>query len=157
MTYPYGGQHYDEDGLPIQNPGGNQYRQPNGAQHPDFQAPYAHPQQGFQPMYGQQPFQGGYPQQYSTPQMVPYAPKSWVVATVLAFFLGSFGAHNFYLGYKNRGMTQLVLLVGGWLTSFLLIGLPVLFALYIWVFIEFLMILVRGGKYATDANGLRLD
>lgn len=147
MIYPYGEQQYDSDGLPVS--GSSRYQQ----------QPFANPQAGYQqPMYGQPQYQGGPVQNYGGYQPMPYAaPKSWVVAAVLAFFLGSFGAHNFYLGYRNRGLTQLVLYLAGWVTAFIIIGLPVIFAVQIWAFIEFLMILVRGGKYATDANGLRLD
>lgn len=39
------------------------------------------------------------------------APKIWQVknrAGLLAIFLGQFGIHNFYLGYTNRAVTQLL-------------------------------------------------
>ena len=35
---------------------------------------------------------------------------------ILAFLLGTLGIHNFYLGYTNKGIAQLLLtLLGGWL------------------------------------------
>lgn len=35
--------------------------------------------------------------------------KSKLVAGLLAIFLGTFGVHNFYLGYTGKAVTQLVL------------------------------------------------
>ena len=43
--------------------------------------------------------------------------KSQLIAALLAFFLGSLGIHNFYLGYKKKGMTQLLLTLGGYLVG----------------------------------------
>ncbi len=39
--------------------------------------------------------------------------KNLVVAGLLALFLGLLGIHNFYLGYKKRGLVQLLLTLGG--------------------------------------------
>lgn len=171
MTNPYDPNRYDEDGLPL-SPGSHSqgpqpYGQPGYGQQPygqqpfgqpsyGHQQPFADPQQGYSQQGFQQP-QGGYLQPHQSYPPAGHAPKSWVIAAILAFFLGIFGAHNFYLGYKNRAITQLSLYLGGWVTSFLLIGIPVVFAVSVWAFVEFIMILVRGGKYATDANGMRLD
>ena len=47
--------------------------------------------------------------------------KSAVIAYVLWFFLGLFGAHNFYLGRKGVGIAQVLLtitLVGSVITFF---------------------------------------
>ena len=38
----------------------------------------------------------------ATPNATPPAPKSKVVAGLLAIFLGGFGIHKFYLGYTAR-------------------------------------------------------
>ena len=35
--------------------------------------------------------------------------KSRITAALLAFFLGIFGVHKFYLGYSTTGIIQLVL------------------------------------------------
>ena len=99
------------------------------------QAAYAAGQQAYgQPAYGQpaygQPFAAG-------------APKQWIVAVLLAFFLGTLGIHNFYLGYNSRGLIQLLL-------SVIVIGLPIT---AIWAFIEFIMIIMRSGSYGCDATG----
>ena len=43
--------------------------------------------------------------------------KSRLAAGLLAIFLGTLGVHNFYLGYTNRGLAQLLLtIVGSWFT-----------------------------------------
>ena len=89
---------------------------------------YGQPAYG-QPAYGQQA--------YATP------PKQWVLALVLAFFLGGFGVHNFYLGYTTRGIIQLVLTIT-------LVGAPIS---AIWALIEFIMIIMRSGAYGYDASG----
>ena len=36
-----------------------------------------------------------------------------VIAALLAFFLGGFGAHWFYLGERGRGMARLLVTLGG--------------------------------------------
>ena len=98
------------------------------------QAAYAAGQQAYgQPAYGQ-PFAAG-------------APKQWIVAVLLAFFLGTLGIHNFYLGYTTKGIIQLVL-------TLTFIGLIVS---GIWAFIDFIMLLMRAGDYATDAQGQPLQ
>ena len=68
-------------------------------------------------------------------------------APVLAFFVGTFGIHNFYLGYTTRGIIQLVLAIT-------FIGAPVA---AIWAFVEFIMIIMRYGAYGCDAQGRPLE
>ena len=123
------------------------------------QAPYGAPE-GAQPGYGAQPGfdQNAYAagqQAYGQPgyaqpaygQPVVGAPKQWIVAVLLAFFLGAFGIHNFYLGYTAKGVIQLILTIT-------LIGAPIS---AIWALIEFIMILARSGSYAYDAQGQPLQ
>ena len=107
------------------------------------QAAYAAGQQAYgQPAYGQP----GYAQPaYGQP--VVGAPKQWIVALLLAFFLGPLGIHNFYLGYTTKGIIQLVI-------SLTAVGLIVT---GIWAFIDFIMIIMRSGPYATDAQGQPLQ
>ena len=85
----------------------------------------------------------------TAPQMPMYTgqPKNKIVAAVLAFFFGTFGVHNFYLGYTTKGIIQLVL-------TLTFIGLIVS---GIWAFIDFIMLLMRSGDYATDAQGQPLQ
>ena len=107
------------------------------------QAAYAAGQQAYgQPAYGQPAY--GQPA-YGQP--VVGAPKQWIVALLLAFFLGPLGIHNFYLGYTTKGIIQLVL-------TLTFIGLIVS---GIWAFIDFIMLLMRAGDYATDAQGQPLQ
>ena len=103
------------------------------------QAAYAAGQQAYgQPAYGQpaygQPFAAG-------------APKQWIVAVLLAFFLGTLGIHNFYLGYTTKGIIQLVLTIT-------VIGI---FVSGPWALIDFIMLLMRAGSFATDAQGQPLQ
>ena len=107
------------------------------------QAAYAAGQQAYgQPAYGQ-PAYG----QQAYGQPVVGAPKQWIVAVILAFFLGTLGIHNFYLGYTTKGIIQLVLTIT-------VIGI---FVSGPWALIDFIMLLMRSGSYATDAQGQPLQ
>ena len=66
--------------------------------------------------------------------------KSKVAAALLALFLGYFGAHDFYLGYKKQGVIKIILTIT-------IIGS---FATYIWTLIDFIKILCNG---KPDSNG----
>ena len=115
------------------------YGQPGYGQPGYEQAAYAAGQQAYgQPAYGQpaygQPFAVG-------------APKQWTVAVILAFFLGTLGVHNFYLGYTTKGIIQLVLTIT-------VIGI---FVSGPWALIDFIMLIMRSGSYATDAQGQPLQ
>ena len=61
--------------------------------------------------------------------------KSAGVAYLLWFFVGSFGAHRFYLGETGTGIAQLLLLLLGWIPFFL--GWV---ALGIWLFVDLFLI-----------------
>lgn len=68
--------------------------------------------------------------------------KSKLVAVLLAFFLGSIGIHDFYLGYNKYGVIKIVLTVctgiGG----------------AIWAIVDFIRLLT--GSLNRDANGIKL-
>ena len=77
---------------------------------------------------------------------VNYEHKSKVAAGLIGIFLGSFGVHNFYLGYTGKGIAQLLITlctcgIGASVTS-------------IWGLIEGILILT--GNISTDANGIDL-
>lgn len=118
---------YDEDGLPV-----------SPAPSPALQPPV-----GPMPMY------------VAHPQAVQQ--KSWMGAVLLTLFLGNLGVHNFYLGYTGRGVAQLALTVLGWATAVLLIGFVFLAVVGLWVFVDFVRILMRSGSMGTDSRGVPLN
>lgn len=72
-----------------------------------------------------------------------FVAKSKIAAGLLGIFLGSFGVHNFYLGYTGKGITQLLISVLSfgslsWISS-------------IWGIVEGIKILI--GTIDTDADG----
>ena len=71
------------------------------------------------------------------------APKSKIAAGLLGIFLGSFGVHNFYLGYTGKAIAQLLITLltcrfGAFISS-------------IWGLIEGILILT--GSINVDGNG----
>jgi TM2 domain-containing membrane protein YozV len=64
----------------------------------------------------------------------------WVIAMLLAFFLGHWGVHRFYMGYNTHGMVMLSLSLLGILTFCFGIGILILIGVGIWAFVEFIMI-----------------
>lgn len=94
----------------------------------------------------------GAPQNTSAQQgtQMPYGQqKSKLAAVLLAFLLGALGIHNFYLGYTNKGIAQLLLtLLAGWLCG---VGA---IAAGIWALVEAVQILT--GSINQDANGVPL-
>lgn len=77
--------------------------------------------------------------------------KSKLAAGLLGIFLGSFGVHNFYLGYTSKAVTQLVLTIVGYVLCCIGIGVLLVLGVGIWGLVEGIMILT--GKIDTDANG----
>lgn len=73
--------------------------------------------------------------------------KSKIAAGLLGIFLGTFGVHNFYLGYTNKAIPQLLL---GTVGSIVLCDLcPVISG--IWGLVDGIMILT--GSINKDADG----
>jgi TM2 domain-containing membrane protein YozV/cold shock CspA family protein len=64
--------------------------------------------------------------------------KNKIVAALLAFFLGGFGIHKFYLGKTTAGVIMLACGTVGWITFGILPGI-----IYIIAFIEFIIYLVK--------------
>lgn len=107
-----------------------------------------------QPEYAQQPYpQQPYPQQPypATYQVQPVivGQKSKIAAGLLGIFLGTFGIHNFYLGFTSKAVIQLIL------------GLTVIFAVVssIWGLVEGILILSAkpNSAWDYDANGVILS
>lgn len=98
---------------PTQQPYNGQQAAPQ-AQNPAPQQPFGAPPQAPQPPYPysapQQPY--GVPQPpYAAPAPMvvdPNMQKSKMAAGLLGIFLGSFGVHNFYLGYTGKAVAQLL-------------------------------------------------
>ena len=112
---------------------------------------------------------------------VTASPKSVVIAAVLAVLLGSYGVHNFYLGQMLLGVVKLVLGTGGFLLAFAGgvvagfssefvsetaaivgvciygVGLLAVIGNAVWAFVEFILILMRKGRFGVDEHGLRLS
>ncbi len=65
--------------------------------------------------------------------------KSKIVAGLLGVFLGGWGIHNFYLGFNNKAIIQIIVTI-------VTCGIGAL-----WGFIEGILILV--GNINVDANG----
>lgn len=78
----------------------------------------------------------------------PVEQKSKLAAGLLGIFLGGLGIHNFYLGYTNKAVAQLLIFVFGFC---LLVG-PI--AAVIWGMVEGIMILCD--KAPVDADGVPL-
>lgn len=76
--------------------------------------------------------------------------KSKLIAGLLGIIVGSFGVHNFYLGYSSKGFIQLVMTLCGIFTC----GISSLIA-EIWGIIEGIMILT--GSIDRDVDGNLLD
>ena len=180
-TNPYGD--FDEDGMPRSKgkfanssgaySSGMPYSDPYPSQQPNMGQGYQDPSQhNFHNGYSN-PYQSGYPNQQAPAYSAgfggpnphqgygvagsPVSDKSKIAAALLAFFLGTLGVHNFYLGHNSRGAIQLALTVFGWITAIFLVGFFLIIGVSIWAFIEFILILVGSGSYAYDANGRRLQ
>lgn len=71
-------------------------------------------------------------------------PKSRLAYILLAIFLGGFGIHNFYAGYTQKAVIQLLLtLLLGWT------GIVALVVL-IWIILDII-------KVTADANGVPMN
>lgn len=88
------------------------------------------------------------------------APKSKITAGLLGIFLGGLGIHNFYLGYTNKAIAQVLMGGLGWLLPLIscFILWPLLFvaiASSVWGLVEGIMILA--GAIKTDGKGFPLQ
>lgn len=82
-------------------------------------------------------------QNYNAAPNVSSSPKSKIAAGLLGIFLGSFGVHNFYLGYTGKAVAQLLI-------TLLTCGFGA-FISSIWGLIEGILILT--GSINTDGKG----
>ena len=75
--------------------------------------------------------------------------KSKMVAGLLGIFLGMWGVHNFYLGYTNKALIQLIAGIVCFILGFFTCGLTDL--IWIWGLVEGIMILT--GSISKDGQG----
>jgi len=71
--------------------------------------------------------------------------KNKIVAAVLAFFLGSFGAHKFYLGYNTAGAIMLAIYLSSFIFAFVAIG-------FFWMWVPGLIALIEAIIYITKSD-----
>lgn len=157
---------------PVQNSAETQeYYQPQPETAPETQIPQAEnvPYQSPYMNQPQQPYYSPEPNnQYYAPtdQQIPYyapvimpsastdypedyKPKKRYVAVILAYALGIFGIHNFYLGNNSKAVAQILLTTLG----SLLFGLGMI-ATSVWVLVETVQLLTE--KVDSDANGYKI-
>lgn len=135
-------------------------------QEPAYQEPvyqqtppnYSQPQYGA-PQYQQPPY-GNSQTYYNKPLYnVPpagYNQKSRLAAGLLAITFGAFGVHNYYLGFNSRATIQLVVTLVGLLLTFVVIGGFAVLGMYIWAFVEGVLILSATPTRMYDGNGVIL-
>jgi TM2 domain-containing membrane protein YozV len=78
----------------------------------NWQQPQPPPQQPIQTPHYQQQYQPPQQQTSYSQQDTMVSPKSRLAATLLAYFLGIFGAHRFYIGKVGSGLAMLFTLGG---------------------------------------------
>ena len=75
---------------------------------------------------------------------------NWLTVLLLCVFLGTIGAHNFYVGKKGRGILMLALIVGGVIFAFAGVGFVAIgVACILWI-IDLIKILT--GKFTNGAG-----
>ncbi|SBS29105.1 TM2 domain protein [Marinomonas aquimarina] len=75
------------------------------------------------------------------PQSSASSGEKRIPAAILAFFLGTFGVHKFYLGYKKQGLIMLLVAIFG----IILAGIPTL-VIGIIAFVEFIIYLLKSNE-----------
>lgn len=91
-------------------------------------------------------------QQILIEQRITNDGKSAVLAYILWFFVGGLGGHRFYLGKTGSGAAMAALFVVGLLTTVILVGFVLLFAVGIWAIVDAFLI---PGMITEQKNELR--
>ena len=124
-----------------------------GYQQPGYQQPGYQQDPGFYP--GFDPNQMGYQQ-----PVAYYDQKSKLAAGLFGIFFGSLGVHNFYLGYTNKAVGQLVGTIVGYILCIIFIGFFIVVGIQIWALVEGILILsAQPGSqpWGVDARGVPLS
>ena len=103
------------------------------------------------------PFHSPLPQQGYAAVPHPVLPtpyKDSTAAWLLWFFLGSFGAHHFYLGRTKWGVAYAVGFVLSWLFTVVLIGFLGLIALFVLWIVDATQMTNRLQQYNTHAHAV---
>ena len=87
----------------------------------------------------------------AAPGMVLLKPKSTGVALVLWLCFGGLGIHRFYLK-RPHAKTMLILTLVGLALSVVIIGIPILFAIAIWVLIDLFFIAEWVAEYNSGGT-----
>lgn len=95
-------------------------------QEPPVTAPATH-----QPQASSPTFQSA-PQGQPAPQVI--LPKNPALGVILSFFIPGLG--SIVNGSTGRGVTILGLYVLGWILAFFIIGIPILFGVWIWGLVD---------------------
>ena len=82
------------------------------------------------------------------------SPKSRLATTLLAWFLGYFGAHRFYVGKTGSAMVMLILGIVGIPLCLVLVGIPIVIGVSVWRLVDFI-IAVTGNM--RDKDGLLIE
>ena len=77
-----------------------------------------------------------------------------LITLLFWFFLGGFGAHRFYLGWKKSACGILALTILGMLTAVIGIGLIFYLAVFIWWIVDLVFILQKKLKFADGSDVL---
>lgn len=78
------------------------------------------------------------------------SPKSRLATALFAFFLGSFGAHRFYIGKTGSAVAMLALTILGWITVWFAVGIAFFVIVGIWVLVDFIFAVAGSMK---DSQG----
>lgn len=78
--------------------------------------------------------------------------KSVGVAYLLLLVLGGFGAHHFYLGDNNKGITYLVLFLAGWALVAVIVGFVPLVIVSVLAFIDLFTLHSKVHQYNNQLN-----
>mgnify|MGYP001325168639 FL=1 len=136
-------------GVPImdhsnQIPHANSMPQPQSVQNQTPQQMHQNSLQNMMPSHQTQPQMMN--TAYGAQMVYPHMQKSKLVMLMLAIFLGWAGGHNFYLGFTNKAVAQLLI-------SILSFGLLAPIS-SIWALIE--GVTLFSNNYPMDANGIPL-
>ena len=126
---------------------------PGGYQPPTYTGNFYPPQDPNSQKYSSQTqyHQSYYTQYYQTPPP-GYQQKSRLGAALVALLFGGMGVHNFYLGYTNRAILQLVMFIIGFIFTLGLLSL----GMWIWGFVEGIQLLTYKDNYMYDGNNVIL-